>query len=143
MAVHPSWELGSKAAPLGVQVVRVHRLSEVSRSQRDEIRTGFREQDGQVRIARVNYVYLAPVQGDDDLDRELMADLRASARVPLLDLAGLRAAAMSHDARVAVLAREIYFRHRWPVTPADVLALERERISRDPAFVGPRPVWAG
>jgi len=49
---------------------------------------------------------------------------------------------MSHDARVAVLRRDAYFRYRWPVSLDDVLNLERFRIEADSNFVGPRPPWA-
>lgn len=142
MAVHPSCELGAKSAPTGVQVVRVHLLREVSAPQRDEIRAGFKETDGQFRIARTNMVYLAPPPEVDRLGEELVADLRASARVPLADLEDGRLAAMTHDARVAVLRRDIYFRYRWLLHLSTVAELEQARISADPAFEGPRPSWA-
>lgn len=141
MAVHPSCELGAKQAPLGAQVVRVHFLREVSTSQRDEIRTGCRERSGRVELCRVNLVYLAPLS-DSVLDEELLADLRATARVPLSSLRAARLAAMTHDARVAVLRRDTYFRYRWPLTLEAVAGLERDRIRRDAAFLGPRPDWA-
>lgn len=138
MATHPSCELGAKSAPTGVQVVRVHRLREVSARQRDEVRAGFVEVDGQVRPARVNTCYLAPVDGVDGLDEELYADLRATARVDLeaLKEAG-RIAAMTHDARLALLRRDIAFRYRWQLPPDQILALESARIGGDAKFEGP------
>ncbi len=142
MAVHPSCELGAKGAPTGVQVVRVHRLREVGTRSRDEIRAGFVERDGGIAVARANFVYLAPVPDDEKLGEELFADLRATARVDLADLTEHRRAAMSHDARLALLRRDLYFRYRWPVTLEAVTDLERNRIAGDAAFVGPRPHWA-
>ena len=73
---------------------------------------------------------------------ELFADLRACSRVPLDALRAGRVSAMSHDSRVAVLRRDAYFRHRWPLSLLAVTTLEADRIRTDPAFVGPRPTWA-
>lgn len=143
MATHPSCELGAKTAPNGVQVVRVHRLREVSTRQRDEVRTGFVEANGQIRPTRLNMVYLGPVAGRDGLNEELWADLRATARLDLeaLKNAG-RIAAMTHDARLALLRRDLAFRYRWQLPPEQILELEQARISGDSAFEGPRPAWA-
>jgi hypothetical protein len=142
MALHPSCELGDKAAPDGVQVVRVFRLREVSAAQGNEIRVGYKEFPYGVRIARANTAYLAPIPGSA-LNEELYADLRKTARV---DLAALTAAGrigvMSHDARLALLRRDFYFRYRWSIDPATILAMERERITADENFKGPRPAWA-
>lgn len=79
----------------GVQVVRVHRLSEVSQAQRIEVRAGFRERESGVVPARVNMVYLAPPPAGP-YQEELYADLRETKRVTLdqLNEAG-RIAAMS------------------------------------------------
>jgi hypothetical protein len=140
--LHPSCELGAKGAPNGVQVVRVHRLREVSAPQRNEIRAGFVEREGGITVARANFVYLAPVPGDEHLGEELFADLRATARVEFADLADNRRAAMSHDARLALLRRDLYFRYRWMLTLEAVTALERDRIAGDSACAGPRPDWA-
>lgn len=142
MAVHPSCELGAKAAPNGVQVVRVHKLREVSNGQGAEIRAGFRERDGRIELCRVNLVYLAGITQTPGLDEELFADLRACSRVPLDALRGGRVSAMSHDARVAVRRRDTYFRYRWPLSLLAVTQLEADRIRTDSAFVGPRPAWA-
>ena len=143
MATHPSCELGAKGAPTGVQVVRVHRLREVSARQRDEVRAGFMEVDGQIRPARLDMFYLAPVAGVDGTNEEMYADLRATARIDLdvLQQAG-RVAAMTHDARLALLRRDLAFRYRWHLPPGQILALERARIGGDSTFEGPRPAWA-
>lgn len=85
-----------------------------------------REVDGRIHVSRVNSVYLAPLPGTEV---ELFADLRSSARVPLarLQSAG-RLAAMTHDARIALLRRDLYFRYRWLVSLDDLVALEASRI---------------
>lgn len=143
MALHPSCELGGKDAPDGVQVVRVRPLADVSKPQADEVRAGFKERDGRIVIARVNMVYLAPPpSGVLQQGRDLYADLRQTARVPLTDLRKQRIAGMTHDARVAVIARDLYFRYRWLIEPEAVAELEAARISRDAQFLGPRPAWA-
>ena len=140
MALHPSCELGAKGAPRGVHVARIHRLSAVSVPQRQEIRVGLKELDGRLKIVRANTVYLAPLPGSDV---ELFADLRDVARVSLDSLrAAGRQAAMTHDARLALLRRDIYFRYRWQLPLADLVALESARIRNDAAFAGPRPAWA-
>lgn len=142
MALHPSCELGDKGAADGVQVVRAHRLREVGHSVRDQIRAGFKVTDRGVAPARVNLIYLAPPPGVADSE-EMFADLRKTARVPeeALTIAG-RLAAMSHEARLAVLRRDIYFRYRWDAPLRDVLRLESQRIRNDSAFHGPKPDWA-
>lgn len=63
MSLHPSCELGRKASPEGVRVVRVFRLGNVSQGQREEVRVGYVERYGETRIARVNMVYQASVPG--------------------------------------------------------------------------------
>ncbi len=142
MITHPSCEVVSKGAPDGVQAARVYWLREVSQRQQAEIMTGYVEVDETLRPARVHQVYLAPAPGTSHHER-MFADLRKSVRVPLANLQGAgRVAAMSHDARLAVLRRDVYFRYRWPLTSGAVLELERSRIVRDGAFQGPRPTWA-
>lgn len=142
MALHPSCEMGAKPAPDGVQVVRVYLLREVSQAQREEVRAGFRETSLGIRPVRVNIVYLAPPRAGP-LTEELFADLRKTARVPIDEIqAAGRLAAMTHDARLAVLRRDIYFRYRWDFPVSELLRLEQGRISADSAFQGPRPPWA-
>lgn len=142
LALHPSCELGAKAAPKGVQVAHVHLLRSVSVAQRQEVRVGVREVDGRIQVSRANTAYLAPLP-DAEPAEELFADLRDVARVDLeaLQSAG-RLAAMTHDARIALLRRDLYFRHRWMLPLDDLVALEANRIRGDSAFQGPRPPWA-
>jgi hypothetical protein len=141
MALHPSCEMDAKGAPKGVQVVRVCTLSSVSASQRDEIRVGYSEREFGVAPARVNMVYLAPSPGEGT--GELYADLRQTARLSLEELgtAG-RIAAMTHEARLALLRRDMLFRYRWDLPVSEVQRLEAARISADNTFKGPRPDWA-
>lgn len=143
MVLHPSCEMGAKGAPLGAQIVRVHLLREVSGPQRDEVRVGYREREFGVAPVRVNMVYLAPPPAGPHQE-ELYADLRDTARVSLDKLNGAgRIAAMSHDARIAVLRRDIYFRYRWDIPVSELVRLEGGRIAADSAFQGPKPPWAG
>lgn len=143
MLTHPSCELSSKGAPNGVQAVRVFWLREVSQRQGAEVMTGYVEVDGRLRVARAHQVYLAPVAAHAKLGERMYADLRQSVRIPFDDLADAgRVAAMSHDARVAVLHRDAYFRYRWPLSLQDVFGIEQSRIGADGNFAGPRPEWA-
>jgi hypothetical protein len=142
MLTHPSCELGAKGAPNGVQAVRVYWLREVGQRQGAEIMAGFTEVDGLTRVARAHQVYLAPVPGHAKLEERMYADLRQSVRIPDEDLrtAG-RVGAASHDARLSILRRDVYFRYRWALGMKDVLALERSRIEADTNFAGPLPQW--
>lgn len=142
MLTHPSRELSAKGAPGGVQAVRVYWLREVSQRQGTEVITGFAEVDGRMRVARAHQVYLAPVPGHVRLGERMFADLRQSVRIPTdyLRAAG-RVSAASHNARLAVLRRDIYFRYRWAMSLDDVLNLEKFRIEADNNFAGPRPQW--
>ena len=144
MVGHPACDLGAKGAPKGVQVFRVHPLKAVSRQQRSEIIVGYTlDLQGQMRVARLNLVYLAPVPGSPTHDQPMFADLREPIRIPLPDLeAAGRLAAMTHEARVAVLRRDALFRYRWNLSLDQVFALERTRIAGDQAFEGPKPDWA-
>jgi hypothetical protein len=143
MLTHPSCELGAKGAPGRVQAARVYWLRDVSQRQGREIVTGYAEVDGRMRVARAHQVYLAPVPGNDKFGERMFADLRQSVRIPddSLRAAG-RVTAASHDARLAVLRRDTYFRYRWAMSLADVLSLEKLRIEADTDFAGPLPQWA-
>lgn len=141
LALHPSCELGVKAAPGGVQVARIHELHTLADPQaQQQIRVGLKEVDGRIQVVRANTMYLAPLSGTD---AELFADLREVSRVPLASLqdAG-RLAVMTHDARIALLRRDIYFRYRHLLSLDDLVALEARRIRDDPNFAGPKPPWA-
>ena len=144
MVVHPTCDLGAKAAPSGSQLVRVRRLQDVSERQRTEIAAGFAvDAEGVTRVARVNCVYLAGVSGATAHSEPMYADLRETVRLPLgvVEAAG-RIAAMTHEARVAIIRRDALFRYRWNLTLGDVYEQERARISVDSRFEGPKPDWA-
>lgn len=139
VVLHPSCELQEKEAPKGVQVARVHKLSAVSQRQQQEIIAGVSERDLVIRLARVNTAFLAGTPSDYPSHHDPMfADLRETVRVPSGSL--IRLAPMSHDARLAVLRRDNYFRYRWALTLDQVTALERNRINNT-RFDGPRPAW--
>lgn len=144
MVGHPACDLGAKGAPKGVQAFRVHPISSVSRPQRQEIIAGYTlDAAGQLRVARLNLAYLAPVPSAPKHGQAMFADLRETIRVPLADLqeAG-RLAAMTHEARVALLRRDALFRYRWNLSLGQVFAFERERIGGDQHFGSAKPVWA-
>lgn len=143
LLTHPSCELGAKGAPSGVQAVRVYWLREVSQRQRAEIILGFAEVNGHTQVTRAHQVYLAPVPGHGTLGERMYADLRQTIRIPAETLlAAGRVGAASHDARLAILRRDVYFRYRWGMGLDDVRSLEQVRIESDTAFAGPRPQWA-
>jgi hypothetical protein len=141
--LYPSCELGAKATEsTDVLVGRVHQVKDMGANQRPAIRLGFIEKEGQIQIALANTFWLPPVPDSPDAEDQF-SDFRCCQRVPLaqLLLAG-RLAAMTHDARVALISREMYFKYRYIVSTGDVRALEAVRIAGDPDFVGSRPSWA-
>lgn len=143
MVVHPNCDLGAKGAPRGVQVVRVRPLKDVAAKHRAAITAGFRQDaTGRVLVAFAHAVYLAGVPGTPLWER-MFANLRDTARVDraVLESAG-RVAAMSHEARVAVITRDVQFRYRWGVFLEQVYQLEARRTGNDANFLGPRPSWA-
>jgi hypothetical protein len=142
MVLHPACDLGAKRAPQGVQVVRCAPSTTWEEGPAGGL-TGYTIRDGIVRDAHVSLVYLAGVAGSAHHEGHMFADLRTTARVPLptLEAAG-RIAAMTHEARVAVIAREMRFRYLWGLKPTDVMTIEKARIGRDADFKGPRPTWA-
>ena len=52
-----------------------------------------------------------------------------------------RTGTLTHDARVTLIRRYLYFRFRWSLSFDQVRAMEAARIAADPAFGGPRPDW--
>ncbi len=87
-------------------------------------------------------VFLAGVPWSAGHRDGMFANLRETVRVSMADLAaGGRVAAMTHDCRVSVIRRELYYRYRWLVSREDVQANEASRVSNDSDFVGPRPPW--
>jgi hypothetical protein len=141
--LHPSCELGAKATDTTeVLVARVYRVNEYGTNSRGPIRTGFIERGGQIQVAAANTFWLPPEPDSAD-GEDQFTDFRWCQRVPLRELrtAG-RLAALDHDARVALIRRELYFRYRHIVSTADVQGLEAARIANDPAYESPRPSWA-
>lgn len=143
VVLHPSCELGAKAlADTEVVVARVNRVTDIGAQQRASVRVGFAERDGELVVAHANTFWMPPLPGQGD-DTDFYADFRRPQRVPLAALrAAGRVAAMTHDARVYLIRRELYFRYRWLTTVDDIRQLEAVRIAGDPHFVGPRPGWA-
>lgn len=145
MVYSPSCEVISKAKDSDtVEVARVLRLDkQPDQNAMKAITTGWQERNYRVTVAYAHTVFLAPVPGHATHTFPMFAHLKSSARVTLSDLrtAG-RIAALTHDARVAVIRRDLYYRYRWLVPTADVKAAEIDRIANDPHFTPPRPDWA-
>jgi len=144
LVLHPSCDLGAKAKPaLPILVARVEAVVAHGRDEavQTKIRAGWAEKDGAVLVAFANSCWLSAPPDQPAID--LYADFRRTRTVAFnaLTEAGRRAA-MTHDARVHVIRREIYFKYRWKTTLADVFAAEKERIGGDATFGGPRPAWA-
>ncbi len=140
LLVHPTCEL-EKASVREVQVVRVHLLSGItSTRQQAEVVAGFSEREQTIRVAFAHTFFVAPPPGDDEPG---YANLREVATYPKGRLfeAGRRGA-MTHDARVTLIRRKLYFRYRFNIPFEAVRELEARRIAADPGFQGPRPSWA-
>ncbi len=140
LLVHPTCEI-AKTSVRELQVVRVRLLSAIAdASQRAQVVAGWVERDRAIRIAFAHTFFLAPVPGSND---PLFANFR---EIALTDkdvlFATGRVAAMTHDARVSLIRRKLYFRYRLNVAFEQVRELEARRIVGDPAFSGPRPAWA-
>lgn len=138
--IHPTCEL-PKEAVKEIQVARVRRLAELDDEfQRALVVAGYREVDGQRRVAVANTFFLPPWTDDGEPSfvnfRELASVPRSAATV------GRRLAAITHECRVTLIRRYLYFRFRLAFRLDDVRAWEAKRIANDPAFVGPRPSWA-
>ncbi|MEI8082439.1 MAG: hypothetical protein WCI74_11405, partial [Actinomycetes bacterium] len=116
IALHPSGELQSKGAPLGVHVARVRLVKSVSIPQRAQIVAGVAAVGLELRVARVN----TPVEPLRDI-AEVLAAARANAQsagVPL------RAVIASYDTFD-------FGRDQWDLI---VLAFAWAPV-KDPAFV--------
>ena len=100
---------------------------------RDELLSGWL-----ARLAASNYCEISELLAHVGLDSRYADTLDFELNA---EAAG-RIAAMTHEARVAVIARELRFRYRWGLTPTDVMTFEKARIGRDADFKGPRPTWA-
>lgn len=110
---------------------------------RTAVTYGFSEKDGNVRVAFANTFWLPPAEPAGEWSEPMFADFREVACVDRDHFdASKRVRAMTHEARLYLIRRKIYFRYRWNLSIDDVRRTEAERISGDPAFTGPRPDWA-
>jgi hypothetical protein len=140
LLVHPTCELPKKSVR-EVQIVRVRSLGSIPDvRQRAQVATGWVERERVTRVAFAHTFFLAPVHGEAD---PAFADFRAIAccEKEALLAAGRRGA-MTHDARVTLIRRKLYFRYRIALSLEQVRKLEAKRIGVDPSFAGPRPAWA-
>jgi hypothetical protein len=145
MAISPSCEMGAKAKrDSAIEVARVLPLSAQPPDAQPAIVAGWQEKAGRVTIAYAHTVFLAGVPHSQSHEGAMFANMRETVRVHMADLAAAgRVAAMDHDARVAVVRRELYYRYRWVVSMEDARENEANRIRNDPDFVGPLPSWVG
>jgi hypothetical protein len=141
LILHPTCDLG-KASVTNVQVARVLALDALSdENQRRRVVAGISEKDGGVRIAFAHTFFVSPVEGSP-LDFPMWADLRALVLAPRGQFTeDARIGALTHDARVTLIRRYVYFRLRWSLSFEQVRDMEAARIAADPAFAGPRPDW--
>jgi hypothetical protein len=125
--VHPTCEL-PKAAVREVQVARVRSLSELSDDfQRALVVAGYRELEGERRVAVANTFFLPPWTDGGEPGfanfRELAAVPRSAATI------AKRVAAITHECRVTLIRRYLYFRFRLAFRLEDVRAWEATRIA--------------
>jgi hypothetical protein len=140
LVLHPSCELGAKATGVSrALVARVYRVADIGAKQHATVRAGFAERDGAIGPAHVNTFWMAPVPAAGDVD--LFADFRSLVQVPTASLER-RLAAMTHEARLHLIRREMLFKYRWQVPLEVIRNNEIARIEADPHFEGPRPDWA-
>jgi hypothetical protein len=138
--VHPTCEL-NKASVEQVQVIRVEPLTRVGDpKQQATVVVGFSEKGGVFRIAHAHTFFLPPYADGIEPMFSNFREVQTVARDGFTF--ERRLAALTHDARVTFIRREMYFRYRHALTFEDVRKLEAQRISNDPAFQGPRPSWA-
>ena len=143
LIVHPTCELG-KASVMHVPVARVYPLDALpDDNQRQRVVAGISEKDGGIRVAFAHTFFVAPVEGSA-LGFPMWANFRELALAPREQFSqDARIGALTHDARVTLIRRYLYFRLRWPLSFDQVRQMEAARIAADPAFAGPRPDWAG
>jgi hypothetical protein len=138
--IHPTCEL-PKPAVGEIQLARGRRLDELADDfQRALVVAGYREVDGERRVAVANTFFLPPWSEDG---RPCFVNFRELASVPRSAVTkARRVAAITHDCRITLIRRYLYFRFRLAFRLADVRAWEATRIAKDRAFEGPRPRWA-
>jgi hypothetical protein len=142
LIIHPTCELG-KASVANIQVAPVRSLESMpDQNQRQKVVAGISEKDGKLRVAFAHTFFVAPA-ANTQLDGPMWADLRDLPLAPREQFTiAARVAALTHDARVTLIRRYVYFRFRWSLTFNRVRGIEARRIAADPAFAGPRPQWA-
>lgn len=143
MVIHPSCEIQTGKSTL-VQVARIHAVSELADEfQKTSVTFGFTERDGVVQIAFANTFWLPPATESVPFSEPMYVDFREIALVTSDHFAqASRVRAMSHEARLYLIRRKIYFRYRWNLELAEIRRTEAQRIGGDPTFQGPKPTWA-
>jgi hypothetical protein len=142
LVTHPTCEI-PKRRTQQIQVVRVRRLDDLGEaSQQERIILGFEVKEGAPRPAFAHTFYVAPVTSGADrtYERAMYADFNDVALAAKVSVLGI--ASMTHDCRLSLIRRKIYYRYRWLVDIEDVRRWEAHRISNDPRFPDPRPDWA-
>lgn len=143
MLLHPSCEVQTGKSDR-LHVARLHAVSELAdQFSQTTVTYGLRERDdGSVVVAFANTFWVPPATNEGPLSEPLFADFRETGRLPREALAPeLRVGAMTHEARVYLIRRKIYFDFRWLLSLDAVRDLERDRIGSDDRFAGPRPEW--
>ena len=93
-------------------------------------------------MAFAHTFFVAPVPGSQ-LAEPMFANLREIAAAPREQFTPQRrVGALTHDARVSLIRRYLYFRFRLALSFEQVRDMEAARIRSDPAFGGPKPDWA-
>jgi hypothetical protein len=141
LILHPTCELGKRSVKR-VQVARVRTLDELADDfERSLVVAGYREVEGGRRVAAAHTFFLAPWEAGGPA---CFASFRELGEVSRAELSSARRlAALTHDCRVTLIRRYLYFRFRLAFRLEDVRAWEAQRIANDPHFEGPRPTWAG
>ena len=105
--------------------------------------TGWEEKGGIIQVAFANTFFLPPIPESDTFAYPMFSNFRDVLVVNKDELLGAtRIAAITHDCRVSLIRRMIYFRYRFNLAFGEVRDLEAARIGADPTFEGPRPAWA-
>ncbi len=94
-----------------------------------------------VRVAFANTYFLPPISHLDP-QRPLFSDFRDIRLTDKDALIEARLSALTHEARVTFIRRQMYFQYRLRFSYEDVRGWEAARIAADPAYTGPRPDWA-
>lgn len=138
--IQPSCEVLSKNDPKLLQTIRVRPLRDAGKNSQVGVVAGSRETDGEVRIFWAHTFFLPPVPGSDDPAFSNFRDVQLVSREALTP--ETRIGCLTHDARVYLQRRMLYWRYRWALPIEQVYALEAERIRDDPNFIGQKPAWA-